>query len=370
MSVVVQFVGRLGNNLFQYSLGRIIASQLGLALECWQSRPFTRSIAGQALDIGASARLADVAPFFPNAPLSIPGLRVETPVEKHEFVRGGDWEGHWLDIHRILDNPEPRQIRLRGWFQRLEYYSPHRLRIKEWFRPLDVLTPHRVSPKDVLVNIRRGADYGLNGWTLPLAYYDQILSSMPAIAKVYVCGTCLDEHVKNTLAKYNPIYYDATPIEHFVFMMRFRRIVLSNSTFAWWAAYLSEADEIYAPRLLTEHAYSFSGYSLVDLHMREPRYHEVVVKETVPLALFRCNENLEIRSGPDEEVLVLGDPRDGPALRVDEHNRELLHWLVSQIGPVTLSGMLQHCDPVYGRQIIEELIGAGALSVEQQYLDV
>ena len=36
-------------------------------------------------------------------------------------------------------------------------------------------------------------------------------------------------------------------IGDFAFMASFNKIIISYSTYAWWAAYLSDATEIYAP---------------------------------------------------------------------------------------------------------------------------
>ena len=78
-------------------------------------------------------------------------------------------------------------------------------------------------------------------------------------------------------AEYSPTYYEGTPFEHFSFFRCFRRVVLSNSTFAWWAAYLSDAEQVYAPRTTQQAQFSFTGFQGVDLHMREARYIEVPV---------------------------------------------------------------------------------------------
>lgn len=281
MCVSVSMIGRLGNNLFQYALGRIIAQELRMELHCIQIPKAGVSVADEISEIGQSATLTSVSDYFPNAPLSIPGRRYEEPVEMIEIVPGHEWRGHTIDLDRILRNTEPRQIRLRGYFQRFEYYEGHKEEIRRWFRPRDFVMPYNVGAQDVCVNIRRGMDFHRLGWTLAFSYYENILSSLPRRGQVYVCGTGIDLSVRQQLAKYNPIYYDAPPIEQFCFMMRFNCIVLSNSTFAWWSAFLSEAEHIFAPRPSGIDAYGFGGFREVDLHMKEDRYHEVLFAETL-----------------------------------------------------------------------------------------
>src|ERR1043165_4052305 len=100
MSVSVSMAGRLGNNLFQYAIGRIIAEELGLALNCSQVPARARRIvAGQSLDVGPQATLTTMAGFFPNAPLQLPGRSAESPVESYEFRRGGEWTGQTIDLN-------------------------------------------------------------------------------------------------------------------------------------------------------------------------------------------------------------------------------------------------------------------------------
>lgn len=277
MCVVVTLRGRLGNNLFQYALGRIIAEEKGLQLECRRVQQPTPLHIGLGLDVGPITILEGVAQYFPNAPLRIDGRRIESPVEQYEMEAGGLWRGHVLDLGEVLSNSLPRQIRLCGYFQRFSYLAPYKHSIRRWFEMKHIATPYDLSARDVVVNIRRGSDYDVAGWTLPMSYYERVLSNLSDRGLVYVCGVCIDEQVRQSLAKFAPVYYDASPIEHFAFIMRFSRIVLSNSTFAWWAAFLSDAAELYAPRARHARAYGFTGYSDVDLHMREDRYHEIGV---------------------------------------------------------------------------------------------
>ena len=141
--------------------------------------------------------------------------------------------------------------------------------------------PFEVHSDDLLVNVRRGVDYGALGWTLPLSYYLGLLRDLPLPGRVYVCGTCIDDRMRAAFRRYSPIYCDdLAPMEQFVLMTRFNRIILSNSTFAWWAAFLSDAVELYAPRAAggaMDRAFAFTGFREVDLHMREARYREVPV---------------------------------------------------------------------------------------------
>jgi hypothetical protein len=363
MAVHVTLVQRLGNNLFQYAVGRIIAEHHGLALHC-TPRPYAYSAhwerwLGRRGNPGPIATLDALTEFFPNAPLHLPGRTVTTPVESHEITRGGTWKGHIFDLGRILADPTPRQIRLYGFFQRYEYFEPYRQRIREWFRPRPVPTPWTIMPSDVVVNIRRGTDFGVENWTLSLSYYERILDQLGDRGRVYVCGVGVDDHVRERLARFDPTFYDASPIEHFAFMMRFRRIVLSNSTFAWWAAFLSDAEEIYAPRSADGQAYGFTGWQKeeVDLHMREARYIEVVDAELaafVPFAVRPLASDAVVRRALD-------------TLEADSH--ELWSWMTAQKGPITIRELLAPHRHIDVRKALEDLSAAGLVAADVSYIE-
>src|SRR5438067_2333478 len=119
----VRYKGRLGNNRFQYCLGRILAEGLGFSLR------------------------ADPIGGFPNTA---------------QPVRGGTYDRedqtlteHRIDLAAILSNPRPRRIIVDGWLQRHEYYRPHRDRIRQWLTFDSRIRVPRISPESIIVNVRR-----------------------------------------------------------------------------------------------------------------------------------------------------------------------------------------------------------------------
>jgi hypothetical protein len=273
MSVHVTLRGRLGNNLFQYSLGRIIAEGHGWALKCVEVAPHAR-LALSLLPLAGPSTLSALTSHFPDAPLAIAGHNYETPVESYELLASRHWRGQTIPFRNIIANLQPRQIRLDGYFQRWEYYAADTDRIRGWFRSPAILTSDQ-PPTDVVVNIRRGADYEYFRWVVPAAYYVRALNTMSDLRRVHVCGTGIDDTIRAALARFDPVYVEGLPIEHFNLMRTARRLVLSNSTFAWWAAFLSDAVEIYAPTCMSPSQYAFSGFEDVDLRIRRKGYREV-----------------------------------------------------------------------------------------------
>ena len=359
MSVRVESLGRLGNNLFQYCLGRIIAEHHGLAFEWAPMRAALltseelqwSSIETQTPSDGTLA--AQGAQIF-STDLAVAGERVSQPVEAYEIQRGGSWSGQRLDLAALLANSARRQIRLAGFFQRFEYYAPHRERIHRWLQVQPMARIIDVQANDVLVNFRRGNDYDILHWTLPLSYYCETLNNLRDLGRVYVMGTGIDEHVVERLKIYDPIYFTGTVAEQFAFFGRFRRMLISNSTFAWWAAFLSDAELIYAPRSLSDSCYGFSGFRDVDLHMHEPRYQEVSTAGNPVRSRTLCAQTrllrTELTDGRTVEACVSGlEPRS-------------MAWLLEQPEAVGCDEFLKMHPGTVSAEALANLMKSGLLT--------
>jgi Glycosyl transferase family 11 len=373
MSVKVTLQGRLGNNLFQYALGRIIAESHGMELICEYPRSTQWIFMGQNQDIGPDATLIGLKEYFPNAPLCIPGRTIDAPIEVFATGMHDGWTGHTIDLQSVLANRSPRQIQLAGFFQRFEYYAPYCDRIRSWFRPGSITLPLSVADNDVLINIRRGFDYGYLGWGLSMSYYIHVLSGLRDLGRVYVCGTGIDDQVRRCLSKYKPIYFSGTPIEQFNFITRFNRIILSNSTFAWWAAFLSEAAEIYAPRAAHEAMYGFTGYSDVNLHTGESRYHEITNTAPAKFSTFYAVNNTNTVSFNNNRSGVVINRANGTCeiIPANNTNYDLLTWIIRQRGLITYDKIWKYYagSDLGLYNLIGQLVKSGFMSVNHRYLD-
>ena len=209
----VRYKARLGNNLFQYCFGRILAEALGFELHA--------------------------APIdgLPNTREAVCGLRHGEP----EVVL----TGQRVDLDAVLGDHRPRKIVLDGWFQRYEYYRPHRDRIRRWlqFGP-DVAAPRRVP--DTVLHIRR-TDYVQLGWALPFSFYDQALERVPAAGDLWILTDDPKDPFFRRFDRWRPTFATGTPLEDLRLLMSARNIVMSQSTFSWWAAFLGDPQMVVCP---------------------------------------------------------------------------------------------------------------------------
>jgi hypothetical protein len=242
----------LGNRLFQYSLGRIIAETLGFRLSA-----------------------APIAGF--------PGTR--------QVVAGKDFSdapvqqlgGQKIELPGVLRDTTPRRIVLHGYFQRYEYYQPFKDSIrKSWLVP--EFRPASLRPTgEIALNIRRG-DYIQMGWATPFKFFRDVLESVRHERVCIVTDEPADPFFKR-FRPYAPVLFHEGPLEDFAMLLSFRRMVITQSTFSWWAAFLSEAEDVLVPvssnSVWSGHTRHFDVDMRIDLGVfDEPRFRMIPARGT------------------------------------------------------------------------------------------
>lgn len=212
--VEVRYKARLANNLFQYCLGRILAEEMGFALQ------------------------AAAIPGFPNTTQSVAG-----------GCHAGSEQvltGQRIDFEGILADRSPRRIILDGWFQRYEYYRPYRQQIRRWLTLDPAIQVLNVRP-DLVLNVRR-TDYIALGWALPFSYYDEaIRRALPGGGNIWIVTDDRWDPFFRQFKRWRPKFFSGSALQQIAFMMRAPRLVLSQSTFSWWPTFLGDVQEIIAP---------------------------------------------------------------------------------------------------------------------------
>lgn len=212
--IKVDYIGRSGNNLFQYCFGRIISEETGMKL------------------------FAEPIPAFVNT---------KKNVGEKDYSNFGERVIAYnvQDIKEILGKA-PKKIVLHQYFQNTKLFTNYKDKIKNDWLYIDKKISQNVSRQDIVVYIRRG-DYIPDGFALPLEYYEKVIK-LAKYDKIYVCtDDPNDSVVLEFVKKYNAVIHHGDLWDDFKFILNFNKIILSESTFCWWAAYLSDAQEIYFP---------------------------------------------------------------------------------------------------------------------------
>lgn len=237
----VIYDGNLGNNLFQYCFARLLAERMGYRL--------------QADPIPGFVRTRDVvsgAIHHAGPPIVLRGQRPDLSV---------------------LDGSDPqREVVLTGYFQRSGYYTPYRETIRDWLVIDAGYGEGDIGEDDVVVGVRRGRDY-IPRHGLPLSYYEEALSGL-TYSRVHICSDSPnDPFVKYLAKRYAATVRPAGALDNLAFIRRFRKIVISNSTFLWWAAFLSDAQIIVFPRPANGFWSATEPLSKnISLELDDPRY--------------------------------------------------------------------------------------------------
>lgn len=243
--IEVKYIGRLGNNLFQYCIGKILAEKLGYQLK------------------------ADPILGFPN----IKNITKGKDYSKYPVQR---LTGHVIDIESIINDNRKRKIIIDGFFQNYKYYAKYKNIIKNNWIKIEP-SHEKNNPNDIVVGVRRG-DCVIGNHALPFSFYVDVLNKCK-YDKVHICTDYPDDDFVLKLAK----IFDAnirknTPLEDFKFIMASNKIIISCSTLHWWAAWLSNADEIYFPIPLSGHWSKIEDHD-INLEVDEKRYTYIKCKE-------------------------------------------------------------------------------------------
>jgi hypothetical protein len=207
--ISVTYNGTFGNNLWQYAVGRLYAEKHGHRLYC-------PPIVG-----------------LPKTEESIDGLGVVG-----NFTEVG---GHVFDFNTCRGD-----VHLNGSFQRYEYLRGNREKLREWFE-LKIDANADIGDDDLVLSIRRGWNGYPTHLCPPASFYSALLKSLNP-RRIYLCTDSFDDGYFAFLRDFpNVVYYRENYLKQFDLIRRAKTVILSPSTFCWWAAYLGDADRILYP---------------------------------------------------------------------------------------------------------------------------
>ena len=270
--VTVYLFGGLGNQLFQYFAGLATAKAIGAKLYL---KPY-----GQTSAVGreGEAGIAALTTEGTQVSTTIPGWLQEKLLRRFVILFDqakfrkfslvcGIYFSDLLDLS-ALKNEHPRHIRLIGYFQDYRFLDFLEQEVEgvdlslahpsDWF--INLQKEARVS-KPIIVHIRRG-DYLNHSETigvLDFSYFKSALEMIPrnetsefwifsdsvGAAKDFASFAELPE--KRTRVIKSPP--DSPDAESMLLLTLGSSLVISNSTFSWWGAYLNKnADLIIVPK--------------------------------------------------------------------------------------------------------------------------
>ena len=218
----VELIGGLGNNMFQYALGRIIADKKGYNLN--------------------TTNINQLDQFFKN----VKNITDRESLNEPLLQIGYDTTvGPQTYIEREVEDFEGN-IKVKGFFQRDEFYNAHRDKLLKWFKT-DIKLEKVPGKNDLVLHVRLGDYMGL-GWQLDTSIFIDILKREKYNKYFIVTDDPNNPIIDNILQTVDGGEVVSTDkISDFEFLRKSNLLVLSHSSFSWWAAFLGNAKKIIVP---------------------------------------------------------------------------------------------------------------------------
>lgn len=224
MSLEIDYCGRTGNNIFQYIFSRLIAYYNNLELTTpWKDPAFINFTKPKSGNI-----------------INFPKVNI-----KDDDVYHSNRCNNWM----TKDLYTNKKVSVRGYFQYPEIYDTNKELVKSWFI-LPAITPDHKN--DIVIHLRLD-DYSKERFAPVIhpSWYSDIIKehfNNSNIYCVYKKTTQLweDQYIQELNAlipNMKTVLRESK--EDFEFIRQFGNIICSNSSFAWWAAWLSEAKKVF-----------------------------------------------------------------------------------------------------------------------------
>jgi hypothetical protein len=220
--------GRMGNRMFPYAFGKILSIIKKAEYYC---NPISS---------------------FPNTFNEIqlpPSLSMNDPI----YLRKEYGSNH-VNIDELIRTD--RDIIIDSFLQKSIYYIPHKEVIKQWFA-FD--TTHFIKPSnDELVIHIRETDYKIIHVYINDDIYIKMINDLQFEHKTIVTDNCnaplinkLREDGCKILSQKPIDTFDInngdTIMQDYVYMLYSKYLLISQSTFSWWPAFLGDQEKVFVP---------------------------------------------------------------------------------------------------------------------------
>lgn len=307
----------LGNQLWAYAVTRSIAQQRGLDFAILGRERFKGSAIFD-IDFGESL------PEFKRSregksPNGLPaGLRFykrERRVTSHES--GVDVSGPDDQLFRV-----PANTLLDGTFQAYKYLENVQGLVHDWIRIPSGLEP--LDSNTCVIHVRAGDFRNVPHASLGRSYYENAIESMVKMQGVdrFICVSDQPQVATELLPDSVQVISDdrvADPLkarhhfggrveDDFGMLLRARNMIISNSSFAWWAAFLNSNEAfVIAPKFWSNHMGTSDEWSTSGILTPGFTYLD---RDSNLLTFEECQEEMALHADPENRVVESGDCQD------------------------------------------------------------
>lgn len=259
-------MGGLGNQMFQYALGRTLSLKNNIPFKIdisdYKIKDYIREYTLDKFNIQTTTASDDDIRLFINNYSNNNYLtkiikKFKLKVEKNAVEENKNFykEKYFFYDPSVLEFSDNKY--LQGYWQNEKYFFDIKDFLKKEFtlkkplsEPSEIIRKRIIDNNSVGVHIRRG-DYISNSKTnkihgvCPLEYYYGGLKILKSkISKDFTCFVFSDDIIwcKNNFTPDNPVFFmDVNKDYEEIILMSFcKHFIIANSSFSWWGAWLSD----------------------------------------------------------------------------------------------------------------------------------
>jgi len=255
-NLILEWRNGLGNCLFQYCFGRLISEKYDLQLKYLDQngRSCYKNPIEYGLEIGGKIQPCSIDPLH-----AVDIFRISSTYGKFEKFFKLD-QDKIKKMNLLLGYPSY----INGLIEDYRIYTPHIEKINKWFPKSET-----INSEDLVFHIRLGDNWNTpqatNGGVIPQEYYLECETRV-SYNKLFIVTDDPSDPYHNSFKHLDPIfltnegapedtfieefkYLNKNNVNHcirdFNFLRSFDNIVVGNSTFSWWAAFLGQNKNVF-----------------------------------------------------------------------------------------------------------------------------
>lgn len=232
--IILKINGGLGNQLFQIANAFQLSKKFNRKLFISDKNPSSRKSYWDSIFLPIKSNL----------------ITNDQYNKLREKSNNYNWAARRFEFKEIILDSKINCYNIDGYYQSYKYFDI------EYFKKYLNLNYNQdkyvINSNDVAVHIRR-TDYTKHNShkLLSLNYYYNCIKDIQKkknINNIYIFSDDINWCKNNFKWENVSFVHLNNEINEFVFMTKFNNIIMANSSFSWWCAYLSNAEYIYSPK--------------------------------------------------------------------------------------------------------------------------